>query len=258
MRDVPAKENETGCRTSGRRCRKARPEVVEGRECSTQQSRRLRSFEGVTLKGSLNDPSVILDTAIAHCHHQNDVMTSTPGHADFDTLTRQHKDSVYRQMLRVCGNREDAEDVLVEALLKAYRHLNQLRDSAAFRAWLAQIARRICWQLKEREALLPLLQLSTLDEEGRDLPGTDPTPEASLARRQMKQLLDDAIATLPELYHSVYELRDIEDRPGDEVAQQLGISRAAMKSRLHRARDLVREHLDTVLTRSASPEPTND
>jgi RNA polymerase sigma-70 factor (ECF subfamily) len=172
-----------------------------------------------------------------------------PG-TDFDSLTRQHKDSVYRQMLRVCGNREDAEDVLVEALLKAYRHLNQLRDSAAFRAWLAQIARRVCWQLKEREALVPLLQLSTLDHEGRELPGTDPTPEASLASRQMKQLLDDAIATLPPLYRSVYELRDIEDRPGDEVARQLGISRAAMKSRLHRARDLVREHLDAALTRA--------
>ena len=58
--------------------------------------------------------------------------------ADFDSLTRLHKDSVYRQMLRVCGNSEDAEDVLVEALLKAYRHLDQLRESAAFRAWLAQ------------------------------------------------------------------------------------------------------------------------
>src|SRR5579863_2558155 len=149
--------------------------------------------------------------------------------ADFDALTRLHKDSVYRQMLRVCGNREDAEDVLVEALLKAYRHLDQLRDSAAFRAWLAQIAKRVCWQLKERESLLPLLQLSTLEEEGREIPGGELGPEAQLAGRQMKQLLDDAIAALPELYRSVYKLRDIEDRPGDEVAHELGISRAAMK-----------------------------
>ena len=166
---------------------------------------------------------------------------------DFDSLTRQHKDSVYRQMIRVCGNREDAEDVLVEALLKAYRHLDQLRDSTAFRAWLAQIAKRVCWQLKERESLLPLLQLSTLEEEGREIPGGALSPEAQLARRQMSQLLADAIAALPELYRSVYRLRDVEDRPGDEVAKQLGISRAAMKSRLHRARELVRAHLDAAL-----------
>ena len=170
---------------------------------------------------------------------------------DFDALTRQHKDSVYRQMLRVCGNREDAEDVLVESLLKAYRHLGQLRDSAAFRAWLAQIARRVCWQLKEREALLPLLQLSTLEDEGREIAGPALSPEEGLARRQMKQLLDDAIGELPEVYRVVYQMRDIEDRPGDEVAAKLGISRAAMKSRLHRARELVRTYLDEALSRDA-------
>jgi RNA polymerase sigma-70 factor (ECF subfamily) len=133
---------------------------------------------------------------------------------DFAALTSQHKDPVYRRMIRVCGNREDPEDVLVEALLKAYRHLDQLRDSAAFRAWLAQIAKRVCWQLKERESLLPLLQLSTLKDEGREISGNEPTPEAGLARRQMKQLLDDAIAALPPLYRLVYRLRDLEDPAG--------------------------------------------
>lgn len=85
---------------------------------------------------------------------------------DFERLTNQHRDAVYRQMVRVCGNREDAEDVLIEALLRAYRHLDQLQDSAAFRAWLARIASRVCWRLKKREALLPLLQLSDSASEG--------------------------------------------------------------------------------------------
>ena len=178
-------------------------------------------------------------------------MDSDRKRPDFDTLTRQHKDSVYRQMIRACGNREDAEDVLVEALLKAYRHLDQLRESAAFRAWLAQIAKRVCWQLKEREALLPLLQLSTLEDEGREIAGDEISPEAQMARRQMKQLLDDAIAALPEVYRAVYRMRDIEDRAGDAVAHELGISRAAMKSRLHRARALVRAHLDAALAGSS-------
>lgn len=176
----------------------------------------------------------------------------TAGRAeDFGALTQRHKDAVYRQMIRVCGNREDAEDVLVEALMKAYRHLDQLQDAAAFRAWLAQIARRVCWQLKEREALLPLLQLSTLEEEGREIAGSEPTPEAEAARRQMKQLLDDAIGALPELYRSVYRLRDVEDHPGEDVARELGISLAAMKSRLHRARELVRANLDAALARGS-------
>src|SRR5246500_1223366 len=112
------------------------------------------------------------------------VATKGPETPDFESLTRQHKDSVYRQMIRTCGNREDAEDVLIEALLKAYRHLDQLRDSAAFRAWLTQIAKRVCWQLKEREALLPLLQLSTLDDEGREVAGSEPPPDVQLAQKQ--------------------------------------------------------------------------
>jgi len=166
---------------------------------------------------------------------------------DFEKLANEHKDTVYRQMMRVCGNREDAEDVLVEALMRAYRSLDQLRESAAFRAWLAQIARRVCWQLKEREALLPLLQLSMLEEEGREIASAEPAPDAKLATRQMKALLDEAIGTLPQEYGEVYRLRDVEEMSGDEVATKLGISRAAMKSRLHRSREMVRQYLDGAL-----------
>lgn len=167
---------------------------------------------------------------------------------NFEALANEHKDAVYRQMIRVCGNREDAEDVLIEALLKAYRHLDQLRDSVAFRSWLAQIAKRVCWQLKQQESLLPLLQLSVLEDEGEQISGHDLPMEAQLASRQMQELLAEAVASLPPAYRSAYQLRDVEELPGDQVARRLGISRAAMKSRLHRARQLLRQHLDAALT----------
>ncbi|MFZ0801824.1 MAG: RNA polymerase sigma factor [Terriglobales bacterium] len=166
---------------------------------------------------------------------------------DFEKLANEHKDAVYRQMLRVCGNREDAEDVLVEALLKAYRHLDQLRDQRAFRSWLAAIGKRVCWQLKEREALLPVLQLSSLEDEGRELAGKDSSPEAGATVAQMKELLSEAMNKLQTEYRSVYEMRDLQSLPGEEVAQKLGISLAAMKSRLYRARSLVRKHIDGAL-----------
>jgi RNA polymerase sigma-70 factor, ECF subfamily len=166
---------------------------------------------------------------------------------DFESLANEHKDAVYRQMIRTCGNREDAEDVLVEALLKAYRHLSQLHDVVAFRPWLAQIARRVCWQLREREALMPLLQLSALEEEGRQIAQMQPSVERLVALQEMKTLLRAAVAKLPEEYRTVYEMRDLEELAGDDVAQRLGISLAAMKSRLHRARELVRESLDAAL-----------
>jgi RNA polymerase sigma-70 factor (ECF subfamily) len=156
---------------------------------------------------------------------------------NFEELAVENKDAVYRQMVRVCGNREDAEDVLIEALLKAYRNLEKLRDSSAFRAWLAQIARRVCWQLKGREALLPLMQLSEMEEEGRTIVSKEPPPEAQAAAKEMKQILADAMSELPE------------EHSGEEVARKLGISQAAMKSRLHRARESLRKKLDAALMR---------
>jgi RNA polymerase sigma-70 factor (ECF subfamily) len=171
---------------------------------------------------------------------------------DFEKLANEHKDAVYRQMLRVCGNREDAEDVLIEALLKAYQHLHQLNDAVAFRAWLAQIARRVCWQLKEREALSPLLQLSMLEDEGAEIKDPKPPLDSELALQRMKELLQDALGGLPPSAREVFLLRDIEEVPGEEVAQRLGISLASMKSRLHRARKLLRERVDSVLSGNAA------
>jgi len=173
---------------------------------------------------------------------------------DFESLVNQHKDAVYRQMIRVCGNHQDAEDVLIEALFKAYRNLDQLRDAVAFRAWLARIASRVCWQLRKRESLQPLLQLSMLDDEGRELSAPQPPADAQVELREMKQKLAGAIASLPEAYRRVYEMRDLQNLRGDEVAKKLHISATAMKSRLHRARTLVRAQLDAALAIAGNEE----
>lgn len=166
---------------------------------------------------------------------------------DFEALANEHKDAVYRQMLRVCGNREDAEDVLIEALLRAYRHLNKLEHPEAFRAWLARIGSRVCWRLKRREAVLPVIQLSQMEDEGFEIASSSARPDEQWDAMEMKLVLKDALQTLPENYRRVYEMRDLEEQPGEKVAEALGISLQAMKSRLHRARALLRDRLDEVL-----------
>jgi RNA polymerase sigma-70 factor (ECF subfamily) len=171
---------------------------------------------------------------------------------DFEKLSHQHKDAVYRQMVRVCGNREDAEDVLVEALLKAYRSLGSLDAPEAFRAWLGRIAQRVCWQLKRREALLPLLQLSQLEGEAEAV-DSRPSAEEQAGAAEMKQLFFTVLGSLPADSRAVYELRAIEELSGQETARRLGLSQAAMKSRWHRARKLIRERLDAALAGRASP-----
>lgn len=172
---------------------------------------------------------------------------------DFEALVAANKDAVYRQLIRTCGNREDAEDVLVEALLKAYQNLDQLREHGAFRAWLAQIGRRVCWHLKAREALVPIIQLSALEDQGMQPIDTAPSPEVSLARQRLRDLLQDAVEQLDPDYRTVYVLRDLEEQPGQEVARRLGITLAAQKSRLHRARAQVRAFLDRRLAGESAP-----
>jgi len=101
--------------------------------------------------------------------------------------------------------------------------------------------------LKNNAALLPLLQLSELENSGRDLPDLALSPEAAASVAEMRQMLSNAVAQLSPEYRIVYELRDLEEIAGDTVAARLGISRAAMKSRLHRARALVRQNLEMAL-----------
>jgi RNA polymerase sigma-70 factor, ECF subfamily len=181
------------------------------------------------------------------CPNEVEMRSAHVGSADFDRLARQHKDDVYRQMLRVCGNSEDAEDVLIDALLKAYRGMGALSAEEAFRTWLGRIASRVCWQLRRREALMPLLQLSALEQENAEIPDPAPTAEDQAAGVQIKEIFRAALASLPAEYREVYELRAIEELSGQETAERLGISIAAMKSRWHRARKLLRERLDAAL-----------
>ena len=96
------------------------------------------------------------------------------------------------------------------------------------------------------------MQLSALEEEGRELPGAGPPPETQAARQEMKALLQTALQELPLEYREVYELRDLRNVRGAEVAKKLGISLAAMKSRLHRGRALMRARLDAALAPAGS------
>jgi RNA polymerase sigma-70 factor (ECF subfamily) len=166
---------------------------------------------------------------------------------EFDTLVRRHKDAVYRQMVRMCGNPDDAEDVLAESLLNAYKAMHQLSDPDAFQGWLAIIARRTCGRLRKREQLHPVLQLSSLQEFGFDPAGTSGMPEQELLEAETKSCIVRVISSMPEIYRDVYTRRDVEGLSAKETADALGITEAAVKSRLHRARAYVRDHMDASL-----------
>lgn len=156
---------------------------------------------------------------------------------DFDRIANRHRDAVYAQMVRLCGNHDDAEDALVTALTAAYRALPSLRDEEAFRGWLAKIARRTCYRLKGHAAWVEIPETVPADEH----------VDEEAAKVMMRKCIKDAVEGLPEILRQVYFERDILQRPAEEVAQRLNLTVPAVKSRLHRARKAMREALENSL-----------
>lgn len=161
----------------------------------------------------------------------------------FERLMRTHKDAVYRQLVRVCGNQDDAEDVLAESLLKAYRALGQLEDKERFQAWLAQIGRRTCGRLRKKQALEPFVDW-TAAETGMALADPNANHAQAVLESELKDCVLRAMDELPEHYRDVYSLRDVDGLSAEEAAKRLGITVANVKSRLHRARQMLRERID--------------
>lgn len=133
---------------------------------------------------------------------------------------------------RACSTSDDAEDAVQIALWQLYRKIGALRTAAAFASWLFRIIERECYRLFHARD-----KLQALDESLDGALRQDPLPLA------LRKDLVAAIATLPEPYRKILILRDVDELTAPEVAEQLGISPEAVKSRLHRARSMVRDHL---------------
>jgi len=167
---------------------------------------------------------------------------------DFEREVAKHKDAVYRQMVRVCGNADDAEDALVEAMVSAFRYSDQLKDSSSFRAWLASIGRRACYKMRQKGQEEMFASLEALQEAGMPMPTSgDLTADEEAEMQETHQCVLAAISTLPDTYKEVYVMREIDGTSANDTAKKLGLSVPAVKSRLHRARTLVREALDNAL-----------
>jgi RNA polymerase sigma-70 factor (ECF subfamily) len=147
----------------------------------------------------------------------------------------------------VCRQREDAEEVTQEALLRVFQNLGQLKEPERVRAWVFRIARNACLMKRRHGVFAPDRELS-LDELKPELMGDhQPWPDDMVLRHELAETLDLAIAALPEIYRTVLLLRDREELSTAETAGILDISMDTVKTRLHRARLAVRHALDQQL-----------
>lgn len=154
-------------------------------------------------------------------------------------LLRAHRHGVYRYGLQVCRTTEDAEDALQETLWAATRAITTFRGAASsVVSWMFTIIRRECYRLIERHRQTPLPVEASAD---RTVPA--PTADETYAERRRAELLTAALAALDPIHREVILLRDIEELSAPEAAARLGISVQALKSRLHRARVNLRDHV---------------
>ncbi len=146
-------------------------------------------------------------------------------------LTASHP-HVQRFARSLCSSPQDAEDAAQEAMIVLYRQIGTLRATAALSSWMFRIVRNECLR-QLRFAMRPTVLA----------PERAPSAEAMLLSRLETERLVEAISALPDDQRAVLVLRDVQGYSGAATAQALGLSRAAMKSRLHRARQTVRERL---------------
>jgi RNA polymerase sigma factor (sigma-70 family) len=154
---------------------------------------------------------------------------------------------VHRFARTLCSTPEDAEEATQEALIVLYQKIGTLRAAAALASWMFQIVRHECIR-RSRLALRGPIPSSTTEHSVEDV---------ALTRLEVKRIVD-SIATLPADQRAVLVLRDIQGLSGKATAQTLGLSRAAMKSRLHRGREALRAQLKTSTGPIVSADTDND
>ncbi len=169
----------------------------------------------------------------------------TPELVAFEQLVAEYGDRVYGIALRVTGSPSDAEEVMQEAFLQAFRSWSKFRGEAKATTWLYRIAvNAALMRVRERQPS------DLLSEQPESLEVADWSADAEQAvlRGELQQQLEAGLVRLPEELRVTLVLRDVEGLSTSETAATLEISEAAVKSRLHRARAMLRQYLADLRT----------
>jgi RNA polymerase sigma-70 factor (ECF subfamily) len=172
----------------------------------------------------------------------------------YEILVRRHNQRLYRTIRAVLRDDRDVEDVMQQAYLDAYTHLHQFKGDAQFATWLTRIA--VNRAIRSGRGSRRQLELITSDSEhdaGIDqAPATALDPERMTYGEELKTLLEALLDELPDTFRVVFVLREVEGLSTAETAESLSINEDTVKTRLHRAKRLLRDHVDRRLGPAAS------
>lgn len=161
----------------------------------------------------------------------------------FEILTRRYNQRLYRAARAILQSDSDAEDAVQQAYLNAYRHLAQFEGRAKFSTWLTRIAvnEALARRRRSRDRFV-----ESGDEQVKHVASANPDPEHRAYVVQLGALLEAALDALPDGYRSVFMLREVDGLNTAETAQQLRLNEGTVKTRLHRAKDLLQRKLHAV------------
>lgn len=165
----------------------------------------------------------------------------------FATLIERHHSSCSKLAYSIVRDKQDAEDEVQNACWKAFEHIGQFQRDAKFSTWLTRIVVNQClMRLRQtrRSRLVYIEDTATEDSRAFDLPAITDSPEQALAKSELGDVLRHEIGRIPPMLRNVFVLRDVQELPMQDVADKLGISVAAAKSRLLRARIELRNRLE--------------
>lgn len=176
----------------------------------------------------------------------------------FTSLISPCLETLYRLVLPITRNHEDAEDTVQEAILKAYANLSQFQRRARFSTWIARIATNEALTILRKQKLMkraPWEDLVLAEESNGRFPELEQRPddpEALYARQEVRELMMQAAGCLPPQYHTAFVLTHVKECTNQETARKLDVSVAAVKARVHRARKQVRKQLKGLVGRCAA------
>src|SRR6266853_2295755 len=165
--------------------------------------------------------------------------------AMFQIVMRRHNQRLYRVARAILRNDGEAEDVMQDAYVRAYEHLDQFAGKAKFSTWLTRIAVHEALARQRRGNRYQELEpMSELEGEPMDrFASLAPDPEQQASSSEIRRLLEEAVEKLPDAYRTIFMLRDVEEMSTSDTAHVLDISEENVKVRLHRARALLRKSL---------------
>src|SRR5690242_14311818 len=169
--------------------------------------------------------------------------------AAFEELVNRYERKIFRLTMNITRNREDAEDSMQDAFMKAYSHLKDFQEGSRFYTWLVRIAaNEALMRLRKRRpnqfSLDEPIESAEDDFVPQQIEDWGPSPEQRYAQSEMRDILRGVIDELQPDFRVVFVLRDVEGLSTEETAEAVGISTAAVKSRLLRARLKLRQKLD--------------